>query len=91
MAIVSSERALMAYLPAYGRPVPLRTFTWTEEYPLVTFFTERKTLDMLADVGSRFRGDAQRRVRVCRVSGVRWKMVCGRRVSFVNSACRNWW
>lgn len=29
--------------------VPSRTFTWTLEYPLVTFLTLRITLDILAD------------------------------------------
>lgn len=30
--------------------VPFRTFTCTEEYPLVTFLTLRTTLDMVSDV-----------------------------------------
>lgn len=33
-----------------GPRIPFRTFTWTEEYPFVTFLTLRTTFDMVADI-----------------------------------------
>lgn len=33
--------------------VPFRTFTCTEEYPLVTFFTLRTTFDMVSSIEAR--------------------------------------